>query len=104
MRAPRSCIWDLFAGWTAAQLFLAALIFFDVNGIAGLLRQAGDPIIPLLLLSLCLGGLVAIAALATGLARSGDQRTLPKNVLMSSTRRSGASIAAKCPPRGISVQ
>ena len=104
MRAPRSCIWDFSAGWAAAQLFLAALVLFDVNGIAGLLRQAGDPIMPLVLRSLCLGGLVGIAALATGLARPGRHRTLPKNARTSSTRRSGASIAAKCPPRGISVQ
>jgi len=104
MRDPRSCIWDLFAGWLAAQLFLAALVFLDVNGIGGLLARADDPGLPLLLLSLALGGLVGIGALATGLARSGHQRTLPKNVRMSSTSRSGASIAAKCPPRGISVQ
>lgn len=103
MRAPKSPWLDFLGGWAAAQVFLATLILSDSNGIAGLLTRAGDPLLPVAMLSVVLGGVVGIAALATGLA-GGGQPSLPKKLRMSATRRSGASIAAKWPPLGISVQ
>jgi hypothetical protein len=54
-------------GWSLAQFLLFALLVFDVNGAGRVILDAADADLALALLSVCLGGLQAIAFTATAL-------------------------------------
>jgi hypothetical protein len=61
----RPLLVPLLLGWLAAQLFLGALLLLDVGGVGALIFHSEWPVLPAMMLSISLGGLVGAAMVAT---------------------------------------